>query len=132
MPEAPVVFAGAVQVQRGPAPFSLTLAGRTAAGELTCALTGTLPAPPPPAQLTDAQLSGGVGHYEITAREGRWQVEGAALTVTRAVAAEFYRALPPRPVPLSKRLFWRAVLALAGSGTGVALLRALRGRRGGE
>jgi len=53
-------------------------------------------------------------------------------SATRAVGAEFYRALPPRPVPLPKRVFWRAVLALAGSGMGLALLRALRGGRGGE
>jgi hypothetical protein len=29
-------------------------------------------------------------------------------------------------VPLGKRLFWRTVLALAGSRAGLALLRALR------
>src|SRR5579871_3889058 len=122
MPEAPLVFAGAVRVERGPSPFSVTLAGRTAAGEFTCALTGTLASAAPPAQLTDARLSAAApGCYEIAAREGRWEIQGARLSVTRAVGAEFYRALPPRPVPLPKRVFWRAVLALAGSGMGLAL-----------
>ena len=132
MPEAPIAFTGAVRVERGPPPFSVTLTGRTAAGELTCALTGAA-TPAVPARITDARLQSlGAGGYRIAAAEGQWEVTGARLSLTRAVANEFYRALPPRPVPLGKRLFWRAVLGLAGSGAGLALLRRVRGRRGGE
>jgi hypothetical protein len=44
----------------------------------------------------------------------------------RDVAPPFYRALPPRPVPPGKRLFWRLVLALAASRAGLSILRSLR------
>ncbi len=44
----------------------------------------------------------------------------------REIAAQFYRAIPPRPVPLLKRWFWRVVLALATSRAGLAALRVLR------
>jgi hypothetical protein len=44
----------------------------------------------------------------------------------RDLAAQFYRAIPPRPAPWAKRVFWRLVLGLAASRAGLALLRALR------
>jgi hypothetical protein len=44
----------------------------------------------------------------------------------REIAPQFYRAIPPRPAPWAKRVFWRMVLALAASRAGLALLRALR------
>jgi hypothetical protein len=46
--------------------------------------------------------------------------------VHRDIAVPFYRAIPPRRVPLVKRIFWRVVLALAATRTGLALLRRLR------
>lgn len=41
----------------------------------------------------------------------------------RDVTAEFYRAVPPRAVPWRKRLFWRAVLALAATPVATLILR---------
>ena len=68
----------------------------------------------------------GAGRYRIVSGERAWLLSARAVHVSREVAIPFYRALPPRAVPLSKRLFWRTVLALAGSRAGLALLRALR------
>jgi hypothetical protein len=42
------------------------------------------------------------------------------------VADVFYEAIPPRPVPWRKRLFWRVMLGLARLRIGQRLL--LRGR----
>ena len=49
-----------------------------------------------------------------------------AVHLHREVATTFYRAVAPRLVPLSKRLFWRVVLAMAASPLGKRLLLALR------
>jgi hypothetical protein len=53
-------------------------------------------------------------------------VEAISLHVHRDIGRTFYRAIPPRPVPLAKRLFWSLVLALAGSRTGKLVLSWLR------
>jgi len=42
--------------------------------------------------------------------------------IHREVAGAFYKALPPRPVPLRKRLFWRVMLGLAATSAGRWLL----------
>ena len=41
----------------------------------------------------------------------------------RDVGVQFYRAVPPRPVPWRKRLFWRALLAFAATPVAALLLR---------
>lgn len=61
-------------------------------------------------------------HYRIVAAEGSWELEASSVHVHRDIAAAFYRAIPPRQVPLRKRLFWRIVLALAGTRPGKRLL----------
>jgi hypothetical protein len=55
-------------------------------------------------------------------------IEATSLHVHRDVGNAFYRAVPPRLVPLRKRLFWRVVLALAGTGAGKRLLLSIRRR----
>jgi len=45
----------------------------------------------------------------------------------RDVRAEVFAVVPQRRAPLGKRLFWRIVLWLAKTGTGLRLLRRLRG-----
>ncbi|MHB1869428.1 MAG: hypothetical protein ACYCT1_01050 [Steroidobacteraceae bacterium] len=70
----------------------------------------------------------GARHYQVQSASGEWLIETGALHVHRDVRQVFYRAVPPRRVPLGKRLFWRAVLLLARRRTGLRLLRALRGR----
>lgn len=45
----------------------------------------------------------------------------------RDVRAAVFAVVPPRDAPLAKRAFWRLVLMLARSRTGLALLRRMRG-----
>jgi hypothetical protein len=45
----------------------------------------------------------------------------------RDVRAEVFAAVPQRRASAGKRLFWRLVLRLARSATGLRLLRRLRG-----
>jgi hypothetical protein len=49
----------------------------------------------------------------------------------RDVRAALLAAIPPRPAPLAKRVFWRLVLAIARVAPGRALLLQLRRRSGG-
>ena len=65
-------------------------------------------------------------HYRIISTPREWIAEASAVHVHREVATAFYRAIPPRPVPWGKRLFWRVVLPLVGSSLGKRLLLALR------
>lgn len=67
-------------------------------------------------------------HYRIITSARSWDIEAASVHVHRDIGSAFYRAIPPRPVPLKKRLFWRIVLALAGTRAGKRLLLSLRGR----
>jgi hypothetical protein len=123
------LFSGAVRCQRGAPPFTLTLTGAAvapAAGALTLTFSGEVPADLP-ATLRDASIeAGAAGRYRIRSGGREWQVAGGSLSAAREAAAQFYAALPPRPVPRAKRLFWRLVLALAATRTGLVLLRALR------
>lgn len=65
-------------------------------------------------------------HYLIASESQELLIEAAACHLHRDIGSTFYRAVPPRPVPLTKRIFWRVVLALAGSRAGKRLLLSLR------
>lgn len=64
-------------------------------------------------------------HFRLESGADAWIVEAAGLHRHRDVGTAFYRAIPPHPVPLAKRLLWRLVLALAATRTGKRLLLAL-------
>ncbi len=82
-----------------------------------------------PASLTHAAAAAlGDGRYRITCESREWIVTATSVHVHRDIGNAFYRAIPPRPVPLAKRLFWRAVLALAGTRAGKRLLLSVRGK----
>ncbi|MGC8520911.1 MAG: hypothetical protein ACP5PN_03480 [Steroidobacteraceae bacterium] len=66
--------------------------------------------------------------YRIESPPQHWLLRARTVFVHRDVRAAFFRAIPPRPAPPGKRLFWRAVLRLARSRAGLRLLAALRGR----
>ncbi len=129
MPE-PVRFAGRVGCERGTGALKLILSGVSAdppAQPLRVGFTAAAPAGLP-AVLEDAAVeAAGPGRFRISSAAGEWTLPSPAVHVHRDAAVPFYRAIPPRPVPLSKRVFWRVVLMLAGSRSGLALLRALRG-----
>ena len=129
MAEVLVRFAGPVSCLRGPPPLELTLRGATRAhpaeaSMLSFAAPGAVTLPQ---ELTDAEVERlAVGEYRIRAGGAEYRLAARGVHLHRDAAAPFYRALPPRPVPAGKRLFWRLVLALAASRAGLALLRALR------
>ena len=135
MPEPQVAtvvqFAGAVACTRTPdGPLGLTLTGRTAdrpGEEVRLAFAAAAPADLP-AHLEGAVIErAGPGRYRIASGTRSWTVAGRAVYLHRDVGQEFYRAIPPRAAPLRRRLLFGAMLALARSRAGIALLRALRG-----
>jgi hypothetical protein len=83
-----------------------------------------------PQTLSAARVESiGANEYRIASAAGEWRITARCVHLHRDIAAAFYAAIPPRPVPAGKRIFWRLVLALAGSRTGMAVLKALRGAR---
>jgi hypothetical protein len=124
------LFTGPVSCSRTPGPLGLTLAGHTAdrpEQEVRLAFAGTAPAELP-GQLDGALIErAGSGAYRIVSGARSWTLTARSLHMHRDVAQEFYRAIPPRPAPLRRRLLFGAMLALARSRAGIALLRALRG-----
>lgn len=76
----------------------------------------------PPALLHAARLQrtavGITESWSIEAAEGRFDAGAARLFVHEDVAALAAAAIPPRPVPLGKRLMWRAVFALLATSFG--------------
>ncbi len=64
--------------------------------------------------------------YRISSPPREWIVEASAIHLHRDMAATFYRAIPPRAAPWSRRLLWRILLALAATAWGKKLLLALR------
>jgi hypothetical protein len=80
-----------------------------------------------PGSLTAVILTAaGERRYRISSGSGDLIVEATSLHVHRDIGKVFYRAVPPRKVPFTKRLFWLLVLKLAGSRTGKQVLAALR------
>lgn len=128
MPEPLVAFRGRVTCTRTAGVPVLTLSGTSAQSGGEAALAFSAAAVPNlPDTLQDAtveQLGG--GQYRIVSAPHEWLINASVAHLHREIAAQFYRAIPPRPVPWRKRLFLRAVLTLAASRAGLAALRALR------
>jgi len=123
-------FLGSVRCQPDPAgPLGLTLRGRSAQypqQELEVAFAAAAPADLPQ-QLRDACIEcDAPGEYRITAGGRSWRLSARSVHVHRDAGAPFYQAIPGRPAPLGRRLLFAAMLALARSRLGVALLRAAR------
>ncbi len=120
-----VRFLGWISCRRdGEGPLGLILVGRTRdRPEETVQMAFACPAPVDlPEALEDAMVERfGPRQFRLASGDRSWALEGTA-HVHREVASIFYRALPPRPVPLRKRLFWRVMLALAASPAGRWLL----------
>ena len=126
-----VHFTGAVACSRSrEGPLGLTLSGRTAdrpGEEVRLAFAGAAPADLP-GQLEDAVIErAGSGRYRIASGARSWTLAARALYLHRDVGRDFYRAIPPRRAPLRRRVLFGAMLALARSRAGIALLKALRG-----
>jgi hypothetical protein len=125
-----VAFRGGVSCRRGAQePLGLTLIGWTSDHpdeKVSLAFSGRAPQALPEV-LEDPKVDRTAdGQYRILSGSREWLVEAKAIHLHREVSGAFYRAIPPRAAPWSKRLFWRVVLALAASAWGKRLLLALR------
>jgi hypothetical protein len=132
MPEATVArFRGTVRCRREPhGPLGLTLSGLAddrSGDEVQLAFAAAAP-PDLPERLEDALIERGEpGEYRIVSAARSWPIAARSVHVHREIAERFYRAIPPRPAPLMRRMLFGAMLALARSRVGIALLKALRG-----
>jgi len=129
--EPVAAFRGSVLCRR--TPCALILAGPAADSErerliLTFTTSSRLPdLPQLPHSLVDpAVLALEDGRYRISSGAGDWVVDTASVHLHRDIGTAFHRAIPPRPAPLKKRLFWRTVLALAHDSLGKRLLLFIR------
>ena len=130
-PKRIVRFRGGVSCRRDESLLGLTLIGRSIDRPeemVTLALVATAPADLPEA-LEDATVELlSAGRYRIWSGKREWIFPARSAHLHREVSTVFYRAIPPRPVPWSKRLFWRIVLTMISNPAGKRLLLALRGR----
>ena len=110
------------------------LQGRSADGRsLLLDLAGVTGTAAPPQLLHAARLRRGAGAstgagagigtaaaqaWSLESTEGRFDAGAARLFVHEDVAARAAAAIPPRAVPLGKRLMWRAVFALLATSFG--------------
>jgi hypothetical protein len=126
-----VRFRGGVSCRRDDGPLGLTLIGRTPERPdetATLAFVGTAPNGLPEA-LEDATVEQvDAGRYRIWSGRREWIFPARSAHLHREVSTPFYRAIEPRLVPWSKRLFWRLVLALASNSVGKRLLLVFRHR----
>ena len=131
MIEHPVVkFRGGVSCRRDSCgPLGLTLVGWTSDHpdeRVSLAFSGRSPEGLPEV-LEDAIVHRlDERRYRISSPPREWIVEASAIHLHRDMAATFYRAIPPRAAPWSRRLLWRILLALAATAWGKKLLLALR------
>jgi hypothetical protein len=120
-----VRFLGWISCRRdGEGPLGLILVGRTKdrpdeAVQMAFTCPAPLDLPEALDEVTVERLS--PRQYRLTSGDRSWTLDGVA-HIHREVAGAFYKALPPRPVPLRKRLFWRVMLGLAATSAGRWLL----------
>ena len=123
-------FRGGVSCRReAQGPLGLTLIGWTwdhSEEKVSLAFSGCAPDGLPEVLEDPTVDEIAPGKYRIASAPLEWIVEARAIHLHREIATTFYRAIPPRPVPWSKRLFFRLVLGMAASSWGKRLLLALR------
>jgi hypothetical protein len=125
---AVVQFSGRVDCRRGGCgPLGLILSGHTAhhPQELVhLSFAGAAPEDLPQTLDNAAVARVCEERYCITSGARSWTVTARAAHLHREVAREFYQAVPSQPIRWTQRLFWRIVLALAGTSAGRWLLGA--------
>jgi hypothetical protein len=98
---------------------SLTLVGRSVDGEwVHLTLQAVVPAGLPARIDVGSVERLADEHYRIVCSDREWLIDASRSFAHYDVSAPFYAALPPRRVPLAKRVFWRLVLAAAASRPG--------------
>lgn len=131
MSNEPIIsFRGKVELRRNASsPLGLTLVGQSADQVHEMAYVSFVMRPPIdlPRELHDVHVHRiDAAHFQLVSLERDWLLSATGVNVHRDVSAVFYKAVPPRPVPLSKRLMWRIIVGLADTPIG----RALISRRG--
>jgi hypothetical protein len=128
--EPVISFRGKVELRRNASsPLGLTLVGKSADHTNEMAYASFVMKPPVdlPRELNDVLVHRiDAGHFQLTSSDREWLFSATGMHVHRDVSEAFYKAVPPRPVPLSKRLMWRIIVGLADTPIG----RALISRRG--
>lgn len=120
-----VRFLGWISARRdGEGPLGLILVGRTKdrpdeAVQMAFACPAPVDLPEALEEATVERL--GPRQYRLSSGDRSWTLDGVA-HIHREVASAFYKAVPPRPVPFRKRLFWRVMLGLASTAAGRWLL----------
>ena len=127
-----VTFRGGVSCRRDSSgPLGLTLIGWTVdypEERVSLAFAGRAPDTLPDVLEDPTVYRIDERRYRIASTPREWLVEATAVHLHREIATAFYRAIPPRAVPWSKRFFFRVVLAMAATSWGKRLLLALRRR----
>lgn len=120
-------FQGSVTCRRARNALILTGSAADCAGDILILtfIAPTVPDLPEHLAAATVRALGGQG-YGITSASGDWIVAAASAHVHRDIGGAFYRAVPPRPTPLAKRLLWRVLLALAATRAGKRLLVSFR------
>ena len=126
-----VRFRGGVSCRREDGPLGLILIGRTTDRPdetATLAFVASAPSNLPEAveDATVEQID--AGRYRISTGRREWIFTARSAHLHREVSTIFYRAITPRLVPWSTRMFWRVVLAMASNPVGKRVLLALRRR----
>lgn len=123
-------FRGTVHCRRSAqGPLGLELTGRTVEGDeaQTVAFSGAALPPDLPDVLENVVVvSTAQREFRLLSAGGAWSVAAAAVHVHTDLSAPFYRAIPPQPAPLARRLLFATALTLARTRPGLLLLRALR------
>ena len=124
------VLHGPVSCRRLRNALTLTGAAADPGGGVLIVTLITSTIPDMPESMAAASISALDGQqYRIASGARDWIVAATTAHVHRDIGDAFYRAIRPRAAPLSKRIFWRIVLALASTRAGKRLLLAVR-RRG--
>lgn len=126
-----LIFEGPARVYAGPGPLTLRISGRTHASgglrSLDVSFSGAAAVPGLSGEVHDARLEAvGAELWRLVSASSAWDIRARAVHVHEDPGAAFSRALPPRHVPLRKRVLWGLALALVRSATGRRLLRRLR------
>jgi hypothetical protein len=127
LPTALAAFRGPVTCRRGLSALTLTgCAADSADDRLIVTFIAATVADFPDSLSAATIRARDERRYRILSGSQEWIVEAMSVHVHRDIGREFYRAIPPRPVPRKKRFFWRVVLALAATRAGKRLLLSLR------
>jgi hypothetical protein len=129
-PRPVAAFRGSVLCRRTHCALILTGSAADSGRErliLTFITSSLADLPELPASLIDpAVLALDAGRYRISSGPRDWVFEATSVHLHRDIGDAFHRAVPSRPAPLKKRLFWRVVLALAHLSVGKRVLLAIR------